>query len=113
MQANTINDLSSTIFGESLLFGLLGKLLYADLDKTWLETLIREDIFSEAPFGAEQVEMQHGIELLQRWANENRGGLEVSQFKALQDDNLHLFMAKHNCAKHYFFRQFHGFGFNH
>ncbi|MBN8579156.1 MAG: molecular chaperone TorD family protein [Anaerolineae bacterium] len=92
MQANTINDLSSTIFGESLLFGLLGKLLYADLDKTWLETLIREDIFSEAPFGAEQVEMQHGIELLQRWANENRGGLEVPQFKALQDDNLHLFI---------------------
>ena len=92
MQANTMNDLSSTIFGESLLFGLLGKILYANLDKAWLETLIREDVFSEAPFGAEQVEMQHGIELLQRWSNENRGGLEMPQFKALQEDNLRLFI---------------------
>ncbi len=92
MQANATNDLKSTILGESLLFGLLGKILYTDLDKTWLETLIREDVFSEAPFGAEQVEMQHGVELLQRWTNENRGGLEVPQFKALQEDNLHLFI---------------------
>lgn len=92
MQARTMNDLSSTIFGESLLFGLLGKILYADLDKAWLETLIREDVFSEAPFGAEQVEMQHGIELLQRWSNENRDGLELPQFKALQEDNLCLFI---------------------
>ena len=92
MQAHTMNDLSSTIFGETLLFGLLGKILYADLDKTWLESLIREDVFSEAPFGAGQVEMQHGIELLQRWSNENRGGLEVPQFKAFHDDNLHLFI---------------------
>ncbi len=92
MQANATNDLKSTILGESLLFGLLGKILYTDLDKTWLETLIREDVFSEAPFGAEQVEMQHGVELLQRWTNENRGGLEMPQFKALQEDNLHLFI---------------------
>ena len=92
MQANTMNDLRSTILGESLLFGLLGKILYADLDKTWLDTLIGEDVFSEVPFGAEQVEMQHGVELLQRWTNENRGGLEVPQFKALQEDNLRMFI---------------------
>lgn len=92
MQSNTINDLRSTILGESLLFSLLGKILYADLDKNWLETLIQEDVFSEAPFGAEQVEMKRGIELLQRWTNENRGALELTQFKTLQDDHLHLFI---------------------
>ncbi|MBL8062460.1 MAG: molecular chaperone TorD family protein [Anaerolineales bacterium] len=92
MQSNTINDLRSTILGESLLFGMLGKILYADLDKNWLETLIQEDVFSEAPFGAEQVEIQRGIELLQRWTNENRGTLELPQFKTLQDDHLHLFI---------------------
>lgn len=92
MQANTINELKSTILGETLLFGLLGKILYADLDKKWLETLIREDVFSEVPFGAEQVETARGIELLQRWMNENRSGLEASQFKVLQDDHLHLFI---------------------
>ncbi len=92
MQANATNDLKSTILGESLLFGLLGKILYTDLDKTWLETLIREDVFSEAPFGAEQAETQFGIELLQRWMDENCSGLEALQFKVLQDDHLHLFI---------------------
>jgi TorA maturation chaperone TorD len=92
MQENTINDLKSAVLGESLFFGLLGKIVYTDLDKTWLETLIREDVFSEVPFGAEQVETQHGIELLQRWSNENCGGLELPQFKALKDDHLQLFI---------------------
>jgi TorA maturation chaperone TorD len=92
MQANTINELKSVILGQSLLFGLLGKILYTDLDKIWLETLIHEDVFSEAPFGAEQIETTQGIELLQRWTNENQDGLKTPQFKALQDDHLKLFI---------------------
>jgi len=54
--------------------------------------LIQEDIFSDLPFGMEQVEAKHGMELLQRWANENRSGLNTLQFKALQDDHLKLFV---------------------
>ncbi len=92
MLTNTLKELKPTILGGSLLFGLLGRILYADLDKDWLDTLIRDDVFSESPFGAEQTETRHGIELLQRWTNENCGGLETPQFKALQDDHLHLFI---------------------
>ncbi len=92
MQENNINDMKANVLGESLLFGLLGKIIYADLDQAWLESLIRDEVFSEAPFGAEQVEVQRGIELLQRWTNENNEGLEAPQFKALQDDYLHLFI---------------------
>lgn len=92
MQENNISDLKANVLGESLLFGLLGKIIYADLDQAWLESLIRDEVFSEAPFGAEQVEMQHGIELMQRWTNENSDGLEAPQFKALQDDYLRLFI---------------------
>jgi TorA maturation chaperone TorD len=92
MQENNISDMKANVLGESLLFGLLGKIIYADLDQAWLESLIRDEVFVEAPFGAEQVEVQRGIELLGRWTNENQGGLEAPQFKALQDDYLHLFI---------------------
>lgn len=92
MQENNISDMKANVLGESLLFGLLGKIIYADLDQAWLESLIRDEVFVEAPFGAEQVEVQRGIELLGRWTNENKGGLEAPQFKALKDDYLHLFI---------------------
>ncbi len=92
MQENNISDMKANVLGESLLFGLLGKIIYADLDQAWLESLIRDEVFSEAPFGAEQVEMQSGIELMQRWTNENSDGLEAPQFKTLQDDYLHVFI---------------------
>lgn len=92
MQENNISDMKANVLGESLLFGLLGKIIYADLDQAWLESLIHDEVFVEAPFGAEQVEVQRGIELLGRWTNENQGGLEASQFKALQDDYLNLFI---------------------
>jgi TorA maturation chaperone TorD len=92
MQKNNISDMRSVVLGESLLFHLLGKILYLDLDHAWLESLIREDVFSEAPFGAGQPETELGLELLQRWTHENQNGLAPQQFKALQNDHLQLFV---------------------
>lgn len=92
MLENTTQDVKNAVLGESLLFGLLGALLFRDLDRAWLEDLIQQDVFSEAPFGMSQAETQQGIELLQRWTNENRGGLDAAGFKALQDDHLKLFV---------------------
>ena len=92
MPENTIQDLKDAVLGESLLFGLLGAILYKDLDKAWLDSLISQDVFNEAPFGMNQAETQQGVELLQRWTSENRDGLDVAQFKALQDDHLRLFV---------------------
>lgn len=92
MQEHTIQDRKNVVLGESLLFGLLGAILYKDLDKIWLEALLNEDIFSEAPFGMEQVETKRGIELLQRWTDENHNGLDTAQFKALQGDHLKMFV---------------------
>ena len=37
MQENTISDMKSNVIGESLFFGLLGKIIYTDFDKAWLE----------------------------------------------------------------------------
>ena len=91
----TPSDLSackSALIGEILVFSLLGKALYEELDKTWLDTLIREDMFAEIPFGAEQTEIQRGLELLRHWTKENREGVSEREFKTIKRDQLYLFI---------------------
>ncbi len=92
MRQADFDALEQNLIGEALLFGLLGKILYGDLDKTWLESLIGEDVFTETPWGTEQPEIQRGLELLGRWAIENRSGISDAEFKALKRDQLHLFI---------------------
>ena len=92
MQEMDVELLKADLMGEALLFGLLGKVLYGDLDKAWLESLIIQDVFGEAPFGAEQTEIQQGVELLHRWSTENRWGISEAEFKALKYDHLRLFI---------------------
>ncbi len=82
----------STLLGEVLLFGLLGKIFFNELDKAWLETLLSEDVFADAPLGVEQTEVQRGLELLQRWSAENRAGISEQEFKTLKQDHLNLFI---------------------
>jgi TorA maturation chaperone TorD len=81
-----------SLMGEILLCSLLGKILFGELDKAWLENLISEDVFAEAPFGAEQAETQHGIELLQHWTKDNQTGISEEEFKILKRDHLRLFI---------------------
>ncbi len=80
------------LIGESLLCGLLGKILYEDLDKVWLQSLISEGVFAESPLGMDQVEVQRGLELLQRWSSENRAGISADEMRALEADHLRLFV---------------------
>ncbi len=86
------NELRTSLMGEALLCGLLGKILYQDLDQSWLESLIQDELFEESPFGAEQAEMQRGLELLQRWTSENHSGISETEMKAMLRDQLHLFI---------------------
>ena len=37
MSGTSVEPRGTDLMGEALLFGLLGKALYEDLDKTWLE----------------------------------------------------------------------------
>ncbi len=71
MEQLNLGEWQTALMGETLVFSLLGKALYGELDKSWLDTLIREDVFAEPPFGAEQTEVVHGLELLRRWTAEN------------------------------------------
>jgi putative dimethyl sulfoxide reductase chaperone len=92
MQLANAEVWKNILVGETLLFGLLGKALYAELDKDWLESLIAEDIFAEAPFGEEQMETRNGLKCLQSWTAENRAGISDECFKAIKKDQLDLFI---------------------
>ncbi|MEI7844512.1 MAG: molecular chaperone TorD family protein [Chloroflexota bacterium] len=92
MQSENVEAWSTVLMGEVLLFGLLGKALFGEPDKAWLESLIEEDVFSEAPFGADQPEIKSGLECLNRWALENRNGLDEAGIKVLRQDQLLLFI---------------------
>lgn len=92
MQQVDIEMQTPVLMGQALLFGLLGRALYGDPDKAWLESLISEDVFAEVPFGAQQAEVKSGLECLQGWAAENRMGISEAQFKALTNDQLYLFI---------------------
>ncbi len=91
-QNNAGTDWATALFGEKLLFSLLGKILYAELDKTWLQSLIDEDVFSEAPFGEEQAEVQLGLRYLQDWSEANRPVISEQAFMDLRIDYTHMFV---------------------
>jgi TorA maturation chaperone TorD len=88
----TKTDWTETLTGEILLFGLLGRALYTYPDqkeRSWLQSLIEEQVFSEAPFAAEQADVVEGLRLLQVWSD---GGLNERAFEDLQGDYTRLFI---------------------
>ena len=90
MALASLDERRTSLLGESLLCGLLGKMLYEDLEQAWLESLIHDDVFAESPFGADQPEIRSGLELLRRWTADNRSGISEAEMKALRQDQLHL-----------------------
>ncbi|MCC6473381.1 MAG: molecular chaperone TorD family protein [Burkholderiales bacterium] len=78
--------------GEMLLCGLLGKALYAYPERAWLDQLIEQDVFVQAPVGTAQPDITAGLELLQEWSASNRGGLTDPDFEAIVSDHMQLFV---------------------
>lgn len=91
-QSKEREELSAVLMGEMLMFGLLGKILYAQPDRAWLQSLIDEDVFSEIPFGSNQADVVKGQKLLAHWCEQNRSGLSEQAFRDIQADNVHLFI---------------------
>lgn len=77
--------------GEFLLFGLLGKCLHNNPNRGNLDQLTDEDIFSEAPFAADQPATAKGLGLLQRWAKAYAADPEAL-LGDVQSDYTRLFM---------------------
>jgi hypothetical protein len=79
-------DWSDTLTGEMLVCGVLARALYAGPDKTWLESLRREQVFSDVPFAASQPHAASALGELRAWSD---APLDVD---ALVSDYNHLFV---------------------
>lgn len=84
-------DQSETLLGEMLLLNLLGRALYLFPDREWLESLIAQDVFEEAPFASEQPAVRQGLAALQGWSRALRGGIPAAAFAELCADATNLF----------------------
>ncbi|MBI5301773.1 MAG: molecular chaperone TorD family protein [Chloroflexi bacterium] len=74
--------------GEMLTFGLLSKAFYVYPEKTWLQSLVEGDIFSEAPFASNQAEVESALELLQAWSR----GISDEALEDVRMDYTRLFI---------------------
>lgn len=88
----TAADWAAFLTGEALAGSLLGRLIYAEPDKVWLQSLADEDIFAESPFGNAQPDVQRGLDLLQGWAQVQRGSMSDEAFEDLRVDYTRLLM---------------------
>ena len=82
--------------GEMLMFSLLGKILLQNPEKSWLQPLLDENLFSEAPFAEQQANVIQGLDLLEKWSLTCKGDITQAMVIDLKADYTHLFtgMAK-------------------
>jgi putative dimethyl sulfoxide reductase chaperone len=82
----------AVLLGEKLVFTLCGRILYEELDRAWLQTLIDDEVFSDVPFGEDQERVQEGLKYLNNWVGQNRTGITDQNFLDLQTDYTHMFI---------------------
>jgi TorA maturation chaperone TorD len=84
-------DWETTLTGEMLMCGLLAKVLLSVPERDWLDPLIKDDVFSEIPFGASQADMQQGQIELAEWSGKHRDGISEDELKDVKVDYTRLF----------------------
>jgi len=85
------HDLKAVLVGQSLMFGLLGKITYTYPDQDLMEVIMEEDLFAEAPFGNGQEQTQKGLALVNEWLDEHRDQQDQA-LKELRVDYTGLFI---------------------
>ena len=86
------DGLMEKLMGEMLLYGLLGKVLYAMPERSFLQSLIDEEVFNEAPFAGDEPDVIAGLELLSKWSSTNRSGISQETFLDIQAEYTRLFI---------------------
>lgn len=81
------------LVGEQLLFELLGRIFYANPSRDWIEPLVREGVFEEVPFAAEQADTVQGLALLAQWTESLVGALSDAALTELRTDFAQLFVS--------------------
>ena len=85
------DDWTDTLFGEALLFNLLGKLIYTLPDRDFLQSLYDHEVFSEAPFAAGQPDISEGLKMLNQWSQQS-DKISKEMIQDLNIDNTRLFV---------------------
>ena len=85
-------DWPTALMGEVLACGLLNKALYVYPDRDWLQTLIDDEVFAQAPFAEQQPDVIAGLAALQTWTVAHRAGLSTTTFDDVCADYTRLFI---------------------
>jgi len=83
---------TESLTGEVLSLAFLGRALYIEPEREWLQGLIAEQVFADAPFGVDQAETKQGLELLQSWSTKHANGISDQDFFDLKQDYTRLFI---------------------
>ena len=83
-------DWETNLMGETLLYGLMSKILYSEPAQEWLESLIQEDVFSEVPFAPKNPDVISGLDLMQKWSKGFQSEKKEEMYIDLQADYMHL-----------------------
>jgi putative dimethyl sulfoxide reductase chaperone len=89
-------ELTEMLLGEVLVMGLLGRALYREPERAWLEALVTDQIFDESPLGEAQPEIVRGLEILQRWTQSQAGSISEQNFRDIKMDYTKLFIGLGN-----------------
>lgn len=87
----TIPEWQEILTGELLLFSLLGKMLLQIPEKSWLQPLLDDDLFTEAPFAEQQPAVIQGLALLEQWRQSIQGRLTLDEITDLKAEHTRLF----------------------
>jgi TorA maturation chaperone TorD len=79
------------LLGETLIFSLLGKIIYTQPDRAWLDSLYQDDVFTESPFAMQQPDVVQGLALLHTWGHQSNG-INDAKIEDLAVDNTRLFV---------------------
>jgi TorA maturation chaperone TorD len=85
-------DWQENLTGELLLLQLLSRISYRypdENERTWLQSLIDEDVFSEIPLAGRQEETKIGLKFIDKWTE---CGLTDENFERIQSDYMRLFI---------------------
>lgn len=92
MENLTLDETAAELIGEQLLFELLGRVLYANPNRDWIELLVREAVLDETPFAADQADVRQGLALLAKWTDSLGASLSDAALTELRADFTQLFI---------------------
>lgn len=88
----TTDEWQSSLMGEALFFGLLGRALYANPSRDWIAPLIEDNLFDSAPFADTQDDVIQSLALLSPWAASISAHLSDTELLDLRADYAQLFI---------------------